>query len=561
MAVYTKNWTREKQRESNRLAMRRKRQRDKEAKRKEAHGPTDLFDLGGPASTVPARARKTYVGTTAQKIDNWCFDNLKIPSGPLIGQPFKLADFQTDFFEDAFRPGIREAGLSVAKKNGKSGGLGGVILAFLVCEDLNHYDWRGAVLSETGAFSKELRKAMMLTAEISGLGNVVGFRETPYPGEAQGLNKAYCQFLAADKSTGHAIGTDLALIDEAGLLGENQRNLWDAMFASTSGRNGLFAAISIQSDGPMFAEMKARAGEPGVVFHEHAGDPKAAYDDVENWHKANPGLALGIKSMEYMQHAAARAMSNPRAAPTFAAFDLNLPQSPTREMICSVADWSSCIVKELPPREGPCFLGFDLGGSTSMTAAAACWPSGRFECWGAFGVSPGYGLKERGEADGEGGKYVRMRERGELLTTPGKVVDLTIFLDFLASELAGNEIHLLADRYRDSEMLDELEKTEMIVKSFTPRGTGASATADGSEDVRGFQTDVVTGYLKTKRSLLMELAISNSTLSRDSGGNPKLDKAKSRGRIDPLSAGVMAVTAARKYRAKPKRKPRLLVAA
>ena len=39
----------------------------------------------------------------------------------------------------------------------------------------------------------------------------------------------------------------------------------------------------------------------------------------------------------------------------------------------------------------------------------------------------------------------------------------------------------------------------------------------------------------------MEAAIANSCIARDASGNPKLDKAKSRGRIDALQAGVIAL--------------------
>ena len=65
---------------------------------------------------------------------------------------------------------------------------------------------------------------------------------------------------------------------------------------------------------------------------------------------------------------------------------------------------------ELPPRVGGAFLGFDLGGSTSMTSAVATWASGRLEVWAALPAVPS--LRDRGRADGVGDAYQRMLRPG-----------------------------------------------------------------------------------------------------------------------------------------------------
>ena len=82
-------------------------------------------------------------------VADWAESRLTIPTGPLRGQPFKIADWQRQFLVDALAPGIREAGLSVARKNGKSGLIAALLLAYLV-GPLNSTLWRGIVVSETG---------------------------------------------------------------------------------------------------------------------------------------------------------------------------------------------------------------------------------------------------------------------------------------------------------------------------------------------------------------------------------------------------------------------------
>ena len=52
-------------------------------------------------------------------------------------------------------------------------------------------------------------------------------------------------------------------------------------------------------------------------------------------------------------------------------------------MVCSPSDWRACTVPagELPARSGACYIGFDAGGSSSMTAAAAYWPETKRLPW------------------------------------------------------------------------------------------------------------------------------------------------------------------------------------
>ena len=58
--------------------------------------------------------------------------------------------------------------------------------------------------------------------------------------------------------------------------------------------------------------------------------------------------------------------------------------------------------------------------------------------------------------------------------------------------------------------------------------------------MRSLQRLILTGKLRMHESLSLSTAIANSAIHRDANGNPGLDKAKSRGRIDVLSAAVIA---------------------
>lgn len=470
---------------------------------------------------------------------HWIRENLVVPTGMLAGEPFVIERWQEEWVRDAYGEKVRSAGLSVARKNGKSGLIAALLLCHLV-GPWNRPQWRGAVTSLTGLLAKELRMAVEQTAFSSGVDMQLDIRLSPTPGVIHGKHGARLDFIAADKASGHAIGVDLALIDEMGLLQENQRPLVNAMFSSTSSRNGKFMGISIQGDGPMFAELEMRKDDPSVLFRRWAGPAECDLLDEDAWRDANPGLGT-IKSYDYMVDAARRATSNPSDQSYFRAYDLNQNLDPSREMICSVSDWVNLYDRDCVLGGEPVVLGVDLGGSTSMSCVVAIGLESQvLRVFGAFGDSPT--LLDRGRADGVDIRYTMMEAHGELRTYWGRLVPVSQFLYDVFDELEQSECRIEAvgfDRYRKAEMYQALQDAGLRIP-VEARGQGASATADGSADVRSFQKLVLDQRIKCRPSLMMESAIASSTIRRDGAGNPALDKANSRGRIDALSAAVIA---------------------
>ena len=197
----------------------------------------------------------------------------------------------------------------------------------------------------------------------------------------------------------------------------------------------------------MLEEMLERRGLPQTAVHLHA-PPEGDVDihDPKMWRMGNPGLAIGIKSMDYMAAEAARVTATPSDLGSFLAYDLNLPQSPSREMLCAPEDLKACWVEELPPREGTAFIGLDFGGAQSGSSAYIVWPqTGRCEMRLAFGDVPD--LVARGRQDAA--RYDLMAERGEVHTYPGRVTPVDAFLRDLAENLAGVHVgKLAADGYK-----------------------------------------------------------------------------------------------------------------
>ena len=324
----------------------------------------------------------------------------------------------------------------------------------------------------------------------------------------------------------------LVVIDETGLMAERARDLFAGLRSSVSAENGRTIHISVRGDSPLYAEI---LGNPAVVKRIYAAPDGCALDDEAGWHAANPGLACGIKSLAYMRSEVERIRGAPGDENSCRAYDLNQALSPTREMLCSPDDLRACFVDELPARAGPCFLGLDVGEATSATSAAVVFPAtGRLETWMAFGDNPP--LAERAKRDDA--PYVEMERRGELTLYPGRVVHPDVFLADVQADLAGCRVAAAAaDGYKDSEIRDYLDRAA-VRWPIQFRRVGAGK--DGGADVRALQRLVLNRKLALLPNLALVTAISKSTLRRDPNGNPGLDKSTSRGRIDMLSATVIA---------------------
>ena len=250
------------------------------------------------------------------------------------------------------------------------------------------------------------------------------------------------------------------------------------------------------------------------------------------------------------------AAANPNNAPDFRSHDLNLPGEPAREMICTPEQWQRCVTDRVPPREGVAVVGLDAGGSASMTSATVAFPStGRVESYAAFAGDPD--LLTRGRNDGVGRRYQLLHDAGELMVYPGRSTPVVDFLRDLADGLEGFRVVACgADRYRRAEVEDALSDANLRWP-LVLRGQGSSATADGSADVRSAQRVILDASISCVVGKgLMVHAISESAIRRDALGNPSLEKSRKRGRIDALSAFVIAAGLTERHRARTRAQPR-----
>ena len=213
----------------------------------------------------------------AGALANWSRKDLKVPPGhPKAGQPMVLPAFSVDWVRDALAPGVREAGLFMARKNAKSAICAVYLLGRLV-GPLRTAGYRAGIPSVDKLKAAELKAQMEGIATASGLEGLT-FLKSPVPGRVESAT-GRVDILSADKSAGHASGFDDALVDELGLLAERDRALINGLRTSISAKDGRFLAISKLGNAPFPPEMIGRQSDQATVVHVYQTSEGCALDD------------------------------------------------------------------------------------------------------------------------------------------------------------------------------------------------------------------------------------------------------------------------------------------
>ena len=151
------------------------------------------------------------------------------------------------------------------------------------------------------------------------------------------------------------------------------------------------------------------------------------------------------------------------------------------------------------------------------------------------------------------------KRAGKLRTYPGRIVRPEAFLADIQTDISGQMVErAAADSYKDSEVKDFLDAAD-VAWPIDFRRVGAGK--DGGRDCRAFQRLVHRERLRMLENLSLVSAVQKSQIRRDGNGNPGLDRASSRGRIDVLSAVVIACGLSESSFDRPRRRgPRFFVA-
>ena len=469
-------------------------------------------------------------------IERYCLT----PDGEHVGKPLMLAEFQKDFIRSIYDnpAGTRRAILSLARKNGKTALIAGLLLAHLVGPEakLNAQLVSGAMSRDQAALVFKLASDMVrLSPELSELVRIIpsGKRLIGLP-----LNTEY-KALAADGRTAHGLSPVLAILDEVGQVRGPQSDFVDAITTSQGAHaEPLLIAISTQaaSDADLLSiwidDAKA-SNDPRIVCHLHAAPAGCELMDESAWKAANPALGV-FRNRDDLREQLTQAQRMPSMENSARNLLLNQRVS-TESPFVSPDVWKAC-GRPVQPFDGPVWAGLDLSARTDLTALVIV---GKVD--GVWQVQPHFWTPEQGIHDRskrDRAPYDVWAKQGFLHTTAGATVDYEIVAQDMAAILAGLDVQAIAyDRWRIDLLKKELERVGCDLP-LVPWGQGYKDMAPALD---ALEAELLNQRIAHGMHPALTMCAANAVVTKDPTGARKLDKSRATGRIDGMQALAMAM--------------------
>lgn len=485
-------------------------------------------------------------------------EQLKVPSGKGEGELFKMRPFQKKFIRDVYGPVnkdggriVRRAILSLARKNGKTMMTSALALVHLVGPEriLNGEIYSAANDREQAAIV--FRYAAQLVRAEPELLQFIKIVDSTRTMVCMANGSVY-RALSAEVGTKFGLNPTVVIYDE--LAQARNRDLYDALDTSMAARaEPLSIVISTQSNDPQhilsqLIDDGLNGNDPTTICHLYEVPDKAedVFGDQKLWKLANPALG-DFRSLPEMKAAAGRAKRMPTFESSFRNLYLNQRVNAESPLIPR-AEWLACQGDATIEPGSEIYLGLDLSGKTDLTAMVAV-SAGQDDRVKAWFWKPKDSLVEHEKRDRV--PYTVWKSQGHIETTPGRAIQY----DFIAERLGQiiqdyKVIGMAFDRWRIDDLLNAMGKI------------GIDCYVDGKDDPRAGALRMVSwgqGYASMTQAVeALESSImdrkfihdgnpcltwnfSNAITISDAAGNRKLDKSKTRFRIDGAVAAAMAL--------------------
>lgn len=478
--------------------------------------------------------------TRGEKVIKFIHQFLVVPEGKYVGKPLILDDFQKKFILDVYdNPNkTRRAILSIARKNGKTGLIAGIVLAHLVGPEakLNSQIISGArSRDQASQVFNYASKMVMLSPKLSEIVRVIpsGKKLIGLP-----LNVEY-KALSAEAKTAHGLSPIVAILDEVGQVRGPQDDFIDAITTAQGAHDApLLLAISTQAadDADLFSQLiddALNSHDPKIVCHLYTAPKDVSLMDKQGWKEANPALGT-FRSLEDLEEQAKQAVRMPSSENTFRNLCLNQRVSVVSPFI-SRDVWKSCGGEVLPFGDAPVWAGFDLSVRTDLTSLQVIGKiNGVWHVKGYF-WTPEQGLFDRAKRDRQ--PYDTWVKQRYLQTTPGQTVDYEyVAQDVVAIFQSLNVKGIAYDRWRIDIFKKELAKLGLELP-LIEYGQGFK---DMSAAIDALESELLNGRVAHGNHPVLTMCAANSVITRDASGNRKLDRSKATGRIDGMVALAMA---------------------
>lgn len=477
----------------------------------------------------------------------------KVPSGDHVGTPLVLEPFQKKFILEIYdNPyGTRRGYLSIARKNGKTALIAGIVLAHIVGPEakLNTQIVSGAQSRDQAAIVFDLaHKMIQMSPALSEMA-----RPVPSKKQIFGLRRnVEYKALSAEGKTAHGLSPVLAILDEVGQV-EGPKDKFISAITTSQGayHNALLLAISTQAekDTDLFSiwlDAQEAAPDPRIVSHVYSAPDDCKLDDRAAWAMANPALGK-FKATSDLEDESRLAIQMPANEAEFRNLSLN-QRVENNSPFVPRSVWAA---NGAPPGElagKKVYAGLDLSSVNDLTALVLVAEDGGVHP--TFWL-PAHGLKEKSDKDHV--PYDVWAKEGLLQTTPGKAIEYEFVAEYMRGVFDCCDVQALGfDRALMKFLRPWLVKagfTEKELEKFIEFGQG---TLSMTPALRELEVKLLNTQLKHGNNPILKMCAANVRVVGESGAR-KFDKTKARGRIDGMTAlanaiGVMPTAAKEEYR-------------
>jgi phage terminase large subunit-like protein len=262
-------------------------------------------------------------------------------------------------------------------------------------------------------------------------------------------------------------------------------------------------------------------------------DEEDAWDDPMTWQKVNPNYGISL-SASYMENEYLEAKM--RGGSTLAAFctkNINMWVDAPEVWISddTVRDNNSDLDESLLLGE-ECYVGLDLASKSDLTAAAFFFP--KYMAFKILFIVPEAKVTEQEDRV----DYRRWHEQGWLTVSPGKVIDEDWYMSRLLQELDKYKVKSIAyDPWGMWNMLQKFGRYQEYLMEYQ------QSIRFMSVPTKWFESAVLKNELNFMHNPILRWNMKNVVIYTDPNANIKLDKARSRNKIDGVVACVDAIGA------------------
>lgn len=503
---------------------------------------------------------KYYLCTETSKKVITFVSMLKHTGGTLAGVSFQLLNFQIVFLIDVICTKHRSTGLRryttallfIPRKNGKTELIAALLNYFLFVDTEKGKEIYCAA-NETQQAQIIYKAASTMIKQNTTLTPRCDLWKSTKTIEKKGEFEDFIKVLTANAETKDGLKSYVVVYDE--LHAAKDASLYTVLEEGMANRTEpLFIIISTAGYNQQGIMRKkydyAKQVKEGIIKDDSFYsmifeiDPKELEKDKdlwkkeEMWIKCNPAMGYGVR-MDYLRSKFIKAQHSGEDEVAFKTKHLNIWTNAATVWIRD-EDWSGgenypLHLDDLRGRK--CYGGLDLSSTTDITALVLIFPrdDGGIDVLRRYWI-PEDNMRERARKDRV--PYVDWHRDGHIKSSPGNVIDY----DFIEAEIIKfSEIVQIETLHYDR------WNAANITNHLTDHGINAVGFGQGfasmSAPTKMIETLSLQKKINHENDPVLRWMCSNVAITKDAADNYKIDKSKSRERVDGMVALAMAIGA------------------